>query len=211
MAGSSNDDHAAATANIRETVKWLIAAFAAPLAILVGTGPLASFTPSPPALVALAAVAAVIGLACVLYAIKRASDILVMRPFFLSDVQASAELSGFVNAHAADVLPSTSTTLAEFLKQRKENIEALQQETDDAKVRALTADYNVYAEATGRIVKLCNFERTRAEFEALRSQLLILAVVGILSATTFTWIASGAGSSKTNAAATCPTGAPVAR
>jgi hypothetical protein len=189
-ADSSGDQWNAATDNIRETTKWLITAFAAPVAIIVGTSPLTNFGTLRGPLLLIAVVAAGIGVAVVLYAIKLASDILVMKTFFLSDIESNVDLIALVDSHANILLPSGIQNFAEFLVERNSNIEELSTETDEKKLKELEADYAVYQRATFRIVGLCNREQTRSQFEKMRGSLMRMAFFGVIAFGTFSWTTS---------------------
>src|SRR5260370_40527129 len=122
------DQFAAARANLRDTVKWLIAALAALAAAILAGSPLTSFGtlgPGPRLYIAIAAGS--IGMILVFAAIYIAFRLLVWRPFFLSDLAADRDLSKFIDEHATDLLPPEIPNLKEFLE-RRAKVRTLQQD-----------------------------------------------------------------------------------
>jgi hypothetical protein len=195
MAGNSGgDEHAAAANNIRETVKWIIAAFAAPLAIMVGTSPLTNFGSLQGIHLLVASIGGAAGVLVIVYAIKVASNVLVMKTFFLGDISADGKLSTYVDTHGKDLLPAKYTTFEAFMKMRTSLFAAFAQETDKEKKEVLNAKLETVRTITTRIIRLCNYEQMRMSFEKVRLRLLICAVGGAISFGAFAWATAAPGS-----------------
>jgi hypothetical protein len=179
MADEKNDEYSRAATTIRETAKWLVTAFAAPVAILIGTSPFAGLGSLSPLRLGFAVVA---GLVCVFlagWAIKVASDVLVLETFFFSDIPKDRYLIKFIFAHRRDLLPVGTPSLGRFLRDRRANIDGLSYETEKSKKDELQKDFSQFEAFTTRLVGLCNFERTRRKFERVRIWLFVLAAGGV--------------------------------
>lgn len=186
---SQADQWSASIDNIHETTKWLITAFAAPAAIIVGTSPLIKFGTLVWYLQIAAAASGLVGIVVVLYAIKLASDILVMPPIYLSDVEKDAKLRELVDAHGQEILTGNTVTFDTFNAKRIEAIQNLSSATE-ADREKFQRRHEIYQRAAFRVLGLCNRERTRASFEATRTEFLKLAMVGVVAFGAFSWLTS---------------------
>jgi hypothetical protein len=200
---ANEDTYAAARANIRDTIKWLITAFAGLAAVIVGTTPLTGFGSLEGGSLALAAVSGTFGIGCALYAIHIALNILVTPTFFLSDIQADAKLTLLIDDHYKDLLPTGIKTLKQFMED-KDSIEAKLIDLrkaeraaagdEDAlkklktKIEVQQASLNVMLAVRGRLLGLAHFERLRRDFDRSRHSLFVLAVGSVLFLTVFSWI-----------------------
>ena len=139
MSDAASDPFAAARANIRETVKWLVTAFAAMTAAVVGTSPLTGLGSLPfGERLYLAVGAGFIGLLIAAWVIAKALRLLVTPPFFLGDIVADAALREFVDTHAYDLMPSQYPTVGQVVAARKDALDILRGmvagNADDARV-----------------------------------------------------------------------------
>jgi hypothetical protein len=175
--------------SIRETIKWIIAAFAAPLAIMVGTSPLANFGALDGSRLIVAILCGALGVAMILWAIKEASDVLLLDPYYLSQVQ--SEQSAYVDAHADDLLPFGFHNLEEFLFELKQRRGELADSEDEKEKEKLRAQLDRMQTFVARIMTVSHYERMREDFKRRRTRLLIAAVLGAVAFGGFAW-ATGA-------------------
>lgn len=173
-------EYAAAAQTLRETVKWLIAAFAAPLAIFVGTAPLATLAAIQGTKLEIAILLCVICVGAVLLAIKLASDLLIPGPIFVEEIGSDPTLVRYIDDHGADLLPLSAPTLEKFLRERKDTMQLLTTEGDAAPESA-REDYATNATITARLIGLSGYMRLRDQFRLLRIRLLGLAGVSIVA------------------------------
>lgn len=198
------DPHAAARANIRDTVKWLIAAFAGMAAAIVGGSPLTGLgTPMPDWRLGLAAISGVIGLLLVGRGIAVAIRILVTPPFFLADIADNKELLAVINAHADDLLPPEYKDFTGFAAERRKAIAALRstaiadpRNTEDDRKRksAIRANAQASLDSNGiwadRLISFAYFETLRRQFKGAARQLFVVAFAAALAFALFAWAAN---------------------
>jgi len=191
------DPFAAARANLRDTVKWLIAALAALAAAILAGSPLTSFgTLGPGWRLYMAIAAGSIGMMLVFAAIYIAFRLLVWRPFFLSDLAADRDLSSFIDEHAADLLPPEIPHFAEFLEQRAKARAVLQKtagESDSAdrlSAAQTVADSELVVE---RLLGLAYFEHLRRKLIRSGGILFALALCAVVALGAFAWAANPLG------------------
>jgi hypothetical protein len=104
--GPSGDRFATPLANLRDTVKWLVAAFAGLAAVALGSSPLTGLGSLPLGWrLYLAIAGGITGLFFVFAAIYKALRVLAAEPFFLAEVKRSADLRSYLDEHAEDLLP----------------------------------------------------------------------------------------------------------
>lgn len=187
--GASDDGFDSATANIRETVKWLIAAFAGSIAILIGTSPMTSLGALEPAHLTIALASGLIGIAAAFTAIHVALQILVAEPLFITNITDSKELSAFVDKIAKDVLPPTIETWQQFVDKRRELQDRLVQGETDAGV---SSQYAAVVSVTSRVLSIVYFERQRRDFEKARFRLFVCAAVATVAFGYFSWSSNSA-------------------
>ena len=200
------DPHAAARTNIRDTVKWLIAAYAGMAAAIVGGSPLTGLgTPMPDWRLGLAVASAVVGLLLVGRGIAVAIRILVTPTFFLGDIadDKNKKLLEVINAHADDLLPPGYKDFADFAGERRKATAALRdasavnlRDTDDdrKKKEATRANAQASLESNGiwadRLTSFAYFETLRRQFEGAASQLFVAAFAAALAFAVFAWAAN---------------------
>ncbi|GAA0556149.1 hypothetical protein [Rhizomicrobium electricum] len=190
MSADAGDKSGETPANtIRETIKWVIAAFAAPLAIMVGTSPLANFGALEGNRLAVAILCGGVGVGMILWAIKEASDVLLLDTYYLSQVR--SEQSEYVDAHADDLLPFGYHSLEEFLFERKQRRGELADTEDEKEKEKLRAQLDKMQTFVMRIITVSHYERMREDFKHRRARLLTAAVIGTVAFGGFAW-ATGA-------------------
>jgi hypothetical protein len=197
---SDGDSFAGARANIRDTIKWLIAAFAGVAAVIVGTAPLTDIGSLKGLLLLLALSAGALGIICVLLAINVAVKILVTPIFFLSDIVKDPALSKIIDDHCGDVLPAGFKTVKEFLANRTkiqdtlfklQNTEPGPNETDDAaaerrkEIQLWQSVLPNSIAVTNRLLGLAHYERLRRGFDESRKALFQYAIFAVLFLTGF--------------------------
>ena len=189
---AENESNLAAGAKgIRDTIKWLIASFAAPLALLVGTSPLAKLGALDRSKAEVAIAAGGTALAVVIYAIKLATDLLVSRPLLLADVMSNDDIRSFIDEYHEDLLPVGEGTLCGFYAEHRDLGKKLRDPNapttpDDLK------DYQEGRRVVDKLLEFANYERLRRQFEAIRLKFVILAIIGAVAAVTFAWAAGNA-------------------
>lgn len=202
---ASEDEYASSAGNLRDSAKWLIATFAAPLAVLIGTSPLTRLSSLHGSTLFIALGS---GATCALmagWAIKLASDVLIQRTTFLSEVAKDEEIVALVNEHHTDFLPPPLTTLDAFLVKRKANIDELSRTADSAKRKALLEDNDVFNSVTSRLLGYASYNRLAQKFELLRSRLFFLATVGVVSLGTYVAVTTSGASDEPSVKVTCAT------
>jgi hypothetical protein len=201
----SSDPFAAARGNLRDTIKWLIAALAGLAAAVLGGSPLTSFgTLSPGWRFYLAVDTGLIGLTLIFIAIYVAFQLLVWKPFFLSDLVSDKELSQFIEQHATDLLPAEIPHLGDFLKARTNARNVLQNtaQTPDDPTRAdasrFISESDPYVE---RLLSLAYFEYLRLSLLRSGRVLFALALGAVVFLGAFAWAANPAGKANESARA----------
>jgi len=198
-ATSQNDPFAAARSNLRDTIKWLIAALAGLAAAFLGASPLTAFGSLAPGWRLYMAVGAgFLGLVFVFIAIFLAFRLLVVRPFFLSDLAVNKTLSAFIQGHASDLLPPRSQRFDGFLEERASAMAILQNPSykpgDEDRVKAL--DFVTQTDPyVSRIVSLAYYESLRESLMATAWLLIILGICAVVALGTFAWAANPTGKS----------------
>lgn len=179
MADSSGDEYSSAANSIRETAKWLITAFAALIAVLIGTSPLTKVSQLPHEQFVWALVA---GIACIVaagIAIKLASDILIAQTFFLSDISKVRFLRKMIDQHAADLLPKATPTFQKFVDRGGEILEKLAKTDLPVSERSeLLDEYEVYKRVTSRLLGVASNTQLTQKFKQVRTGLFGLAAFG---------------------------------
>lgn len=205
------DPYAAARANIRDSVKWLVAAFASMAAALVAGMPLAGIGALEPVSgrFVLAAGALLTAAGAIGYGLVVALRLLRSEGLFLSDLeeQADAEigrasgperaemiwLRNLIETRARDVLPSNYPSLGalrvaikqaeEYLKRALEGHDA--NEVDEGKVTlaALTS-------ARTRLLWFALYQRAEKRLADSVPKLLLLGVVALSALLAFVWAAN---------------------
>lgn len=190
MSDAASDPFASARTNIRETVKWLVAAFAAMAAAIVGTSPLTGLGSLPPGERLYVAVGAgVIGLLIAAWVIARALRLLVTPPFFLGDIAADEALRQFIEAHAYDLMPPQYPTIAQIVAARTAALDVLRGTVagnrDDARaaLRALSP-------WTDRLMSLGYLEQLRRRLDGSLLSMATAAFAAVLAFGIFAWAAN---------------------
>jgi hypothetical protein len=197
-----SDPFAAARTNLRDTIKWLITAFAALAAAVLGSSPLTGFgTLAPGWRLYLAIGAGFIGLTLVFVAIYIAFRLLVWSPFFLSGLAADSDLLNFIEEHSADLLPPELPRFANFLQERDKARVFLQQTAHepDAPNRARAKQFMVDSDlVANRLLSLAYFEHLRRRLIKFGWVLFALALAAVVALGVFAWAANptGKGSEK---------------
>jgi hypothetical protein len=201
-----NDPFAAARTNLRDTIKWLIAAFAALAVAVLGSSPLTGFgTLAPGWRLYLAIGAGFVGLSLVFVAIYIAFRLLVWRPFFLSDLAADSDLFSFIEEHSADLLPPELPRFAEFLQARDKARAFLQQTSREpdapnrAKAKQFITDSDLFA---NRLLSLAYFEHLRRQLMKFGWVLFALALAAVVALGIFAWAANPTGKGGEKASST---------
>src|SRR5271155_27768 len=135
--GATGDPFGAARANLRDTVKWLVAAFAALAAATLGSSPLTGLgSLSPGWRLYLATASGMAGLLFVISAIYTALKVLAAKPFYLAEVRQNKNLCQYIGEHAADLLPPEFLTFDDFLHYRDRAVDTLRKlENPDSPAR----------------------------------------------------------------------------
>jgi hypothetical protein len=198
------DPLAAARANIRDTVKWLIAAFAGMAAAIVGGSPLTGLgTPMPDWRIVLAVASGVIGLLLVAQGITVALRILVTPPFFMSDITDDADLLGVINAHVDDLLPPPFTDFGAFVAKRSEAravvrrvsaIDPADTDADKKRKEGERLNAQTFLDNSGlwadRLISFAYFEKLRRQLQGAATQLFEVAFLAALAFSVFAWAAN---------------------
>jgi hypothetical protein len=194
-------------ANIRETIKWMVAAFAGLAAVLVGTAPLSNIGELTGTALILASACAIVGFACVLAAIDIALKILVTPLIFLSDISADKSLSDVIDSHRDDVLPPGIATIAKFVENRLKtqnkllallSAKAEPHETEEARkakqaeIARVQASFDATNAVSARLLGLAHYEQLRRDFDKSRKSLFLVAVAAFVALSTFGWITTHA-------------------
>jgi hypothetical protein len=189
---TKDDQFFAARANIRETVKWLITAFAALATAILGGSPLTGFgaLDHGPRL-AVAILGGLAGMICVFWAIKLAVDILVRDSVFFGEIHHYPELVTYIDAHSEDLLPIEYPSFAAFAKERALAIAIVNDDNasdDDRKVA--TAFLITAREYVGSLAGIAALENMRAQFRRSGRMLFVLAVLMVVFIGVFSWAAN---------------------
>ena len=159
------DPFAAAKANLRDTVKWLVTIFAG-LATAVTAGASLTGIASVDAdrqWVALAGGA--IGVICLYLAAGMALRLLTSESYFLGDLDSDPYIKEKLEGHALDILPPAFATLDEFLQVRRRAAATAQDPAVSFANQKSAANYFSSLEpATSRLVNLAQFEALRRSF-----------------------------------------------
>jgi hypothetical protein len=190
MIDAASDPFAAAQANIRETVKWLVTAFAAMTAAVVGTSPLTGLGSLPfGERLYLAVGAGFIGLLIAAWVIAKALRLLVTPPFFLGDIVADAALREFVDTHAYDLMPSQYPTVAQVVAARKDALDILRGmvagNADDARVTL-----RKLSPWTDRLMSIGYLEHLRRRLDGSLWSMAVAAFAAVLFFGIFAWAAN---------------------
>ena len=189
----ATDEFAAAKANLRDTVKWLVTVLAALAAAIVGTAPLGGLASLAGWRLWVAGGAGLAGFSAILIAVGVLRDILLTARLASAQVRADADLVAWLNEHAADLLPVQCATLDAFFKARDDLVATLRRLRDDQgseAYRGAEKAYRVADVAAGRILGLASFERLRRRIARRLPWLFALAVAAFLGLAVFTGLAS---------------------
>lgn len=166
------DAYAGAKASLRDTIKWVAAAFAALAAAVLAGGPLTGLGSLPPgSRLALAVLGAAIGLVCTFCAIWVALKFLAWKPFFLSELEHHEALCALINEHAGDILPPETPDVRSFLAARVGAI-------NEIRTTAATPYDPAYTRAVARFLSIDTTSRNLTNFvhyELLRRSLVVKA------------------------------------
>ena len=184
---SSQDTFAAGRANIRDTVKWLVAALAALGALVIGSSPFTGFGQLKLPYLLAAIGSGLLGVSLVFWAIDRALRILVTPLFFLGQIRQDDHLAALIRSNSKDLLPPLIDDLDRFLAYRRLLLMKLAKEQDTEKRKKLEQNYQAVQAVTTRLVGLCNYENLRRKFDATRRQLFLLGGAITLALGTFAW------------------------
>lgn len=191
------DLFADARSNIRDTVKWLIAALAGLAAIVLGGSPLTAFgTLSPGWRLYLAIGTGSLGLLFVFIAMFLAFRLLVWEPFFLGDLPKNRELSKFLEEHAADLLPSEYPTIKTFLDARDAARAKLMKKSSDVspEERANAAQFIDESDPfVDKLLSLAHFEYLRRRLVRSGWVFFTLAICAVVALGAFAWAANPTG------------------
>lgn len=188
--GLPDDPYLAARSNIRETVKWLIAALAGMTAAIVGTAPLTGLgAPMPAWRLELALAGGTAGLLLVGAAV--AIGILVTPPFFFGDVESDLELLATVNEHRDELLPPKVADYTELKIARDAAIATLRDATATPAERAAArTTLDQVAPWVDHVVSFAYYEKLRRRFEVWSRWLAGLAFAAAIAFSLFAWAAN---------------------
>jgi hypothetical protein len=192
VSNSSGPDFATARANLRDTVKWLVAALAALAATALGTSPLTGLGSLLGGRLNGAIAAGLVGLMCVFAVVYIAFGLLSPAPFFLNDVLGDKALMTFIEAHAADLLPPEFDTVVSLLDERGKALEVLRNTASLSEVHnadRIVAQQVVAAIGpfTDQILDLAYYQRLRRNLKKTGPFILVLAFIGSIAFGTFAW------------------------
>jgi outer membrane protein OmpA-like peptidoglycan-associated protein len=185
----ATDPYASAKANIRDTVKWLIAALAGVGAAVMGSSPLTGLGSLEwGGRLLLAASGGFTGMACVLGCISIAMELLRSEAFFITDLGGTdprnAELRCLVDAHAHDILLSNTNSIKEFLAYRQDVIKDLQAKPSDADAQAR---WKALQAESPRITSHIHFLLLTLRLRHASRKLLLCACGAVIALGTFAW------------------------
>ncbi len=205
-------DFAAAASTLRETVKWLAAAFAGAAGLVIGTSPLSGLGRleflSPRW--ALAVLLLLLGFLLICLALWRTLRILRPDVLYRSNLLAPGKdqelvpLCKSIDAHAADLLPHNYPSLAavakalDEVKRKLEETKSIQDPTE--KARALAAGQGLRTKLlaeVNRLLPLAQYLRLQQRFEREQPRMAAFGVLALLALLGFT-IAAGVPEKKEN-------------
>lgn len=193
----ARSDFAAASTTLRETVKWLAAAFAGTAALIIGSTPLSGFGKLPPAQAWTALGFLVAGLLLICAALWRTLRILKPDVLYRSDLlgthdpapgsSALEELNALrstINQHGADLLPPEAASLgamATALATIDEGIEQGQKNQSPQQVEQGEALRAAYWAEVDQVLPLAQYLRLQRRFEKEQIWMALLSVAALLS------------------------------
>jgi hypothetical protein len=191
----ADDPFGAAKANLRDTIKWLAAAFAGAGGIAIGSSPLTSLgalSPNEPRLWAAVAALAV-ALVCFAQGVAIVLDLLIGDVFFLEEARDDNALMALVDERRRDLLPPTYLSLTAILDARRtaaDEIWNLRATPTAPAYVAAKARYDALAPILARLTSLLHLERFRGRVAAARKPLFGFACAGALALAAFAWTAN---------------------
>jgi outer membrane protein OmpA-like peptidoglycan-associated protein len=185
----SGSAYAAARDSLRDTVKWLIAAFASIAAVIVAGSPLAKSSDVDPKspFFWISAGLALVALVCVALALRIAINILRPEGLYASQLSekvlvdaAVAKARVDIQEHHDDLLPHPLGSADELLDQRSEVLTLLER-AQEAKAPNIPQLSELLARLEGHLARLLDFALYRVLYYRLESARLRLFVLGFLT------------------------------
>lgn len=194
----SKSDFTSAATTLRDTVKWLAAAFAGTAALVIGNSPLSALGQLPLAHQALAILLLAGGFGLICAALWRTLRILKPDVLYRSDLlgthdqQRTAEeleelqaLRDTIDAHGADLLPPNADSLpqlaADLAQIEKDLDEAeAEQPPDPQAIEELKSARAAYWKEIAKVLPLAQYLRLHRRFEKEQLRMAVLSVLALL-------------------------------
>jgi len=195
---SAGDPFATQKANIRDTVKWMVAAYSGVAAVLIAGMSLSGLGALAPCRLGLAGLSAFGVLLCVFLALSAILEILIGDNFFAG--AADAESKNLIDAHPEDVLPVGFAKYDDFMKKRGEVRDALstaRHKRDsappdkvadaDAALKQARARFQEFEAVTSRLIGQAHLFSLQFKLKRLRGRLATLTGLGVVALVICIW------------------------
>jgi hypothetical protein len=193
--GRPPDPFATAKANLRDTVKWLTATFAAMAAAVLAGASLSGISGATGCDLALALAGGGVGLICLFLATGLTLRLLTAETFYLGDIARYPEIRAHLDRHAADILPPEFAGVDAMLALRQQAIEDIRRNADQPQSQDYQRAAKFFASlepSVARLVDLAHFELLRHNLQRSAGPLFALAVGALVGLGLFAVFAGAA-------------------
>jgi hypothetical protein len=199
----AGDPFATQKSNIRDTIKWMVAAYSGVAAVLIAGTSLSGLGALPLNRLAIAGIAGFFVLIFVFFALSAILKVLIGDNCFAGDLDLPTK--NMIDLHAEDVLPTRFSTYDEFLKERRAarvavrtawqlrhpasgpaptQAEVAQLEKDLADAAAGSKEFET---VTRHLVGQAHLFRLQRKLDELRSRLAVLTGLGVIALVVCIW------------------------
>lgn len=176
---NQGDPFGNAKGNLRETIKWLVTAFAALAAAIVAGASLTGLHALEGRPLAIASLGGLLAISCILFATGLTLRLLTSEAFHFGQLEADQDLKARLDQHAIDLLPPEIESIDELITLRRNAITEIRNSKNDPQGEKYKSASKFYQSIDQSLLRITSFAHFIVLCRRLERKLPILFVLAI--------------------------------